>query len=761
MTTQPVPARIGHYRVVRRIGQGGMGVVYEAEDERLHRLVALKVLSDMADDGEARRRLWQEARAAARVNHPNICQLHEVADADDTPFLVMELLEGESLADRVARGPLSWDDSRAIMADVLSALAALHAVGIVHGDLKPSNVFLDRHAVKLLDFGVATAAAPAVAPDLTATAETLAGSRAITGTPGYMSPEQLRGMPADVSSDLFAAGAVFFEMLSGTRAFGGATFVDVVHATAFAERPVPSLPRDDSAAIDNVVRRALAKEPRDRYPSATAMAEALGALRRQSAGREPHGALAGAQRRWLIVLPFRVLRSDAEAEFLAFGLADAITSSLGGLQTIGVRSSAVAARYAAEIPDLVRLAREATVDLVLNGTLMRAGQQIRVNIQLVEAPSGTLVWSHTAQATLHDVFQLQDDIVQGIVGSLPLPLTAPERLLLRHDVPASPAAYEFYLRASQISERVGLESVDQIKVARDLFRQSVELDPRFAPAWARLGRMHRVISKADDDGAVSLEQAESALQRALRLNPELAMAHNWYAQLETDLGRTGDALARLTRRAVANPADPEVFGGLVLVCRYCGLLEASAAAHDRARRLDPQISTSVRHTYWLLGDSARALAGDTRFFFEAMVLATDGRRDEALAILHNCQRITRPEPMRIFLRSLHALVEGRREEALEATEFAVTHFRDPEAMFYMVRQLAYLGADARCLHELARVLDRGYLCSRALRDDPWLASVRGAPEFARLLERAEAGERDMAAVLEQSGVRELLFTPTA
>lgn len=735
-----------------------MGVVYEAEDERLHRRVALKVLSDLRDDVDARRRLWQEARAAARVNHPNICQLYEVAEADDTPYLVMELLEGESLAERITRGPLGWDESRAIMTGMLAALAALHAGNIVHGDLKPSNVFLSRHAVKLLDFGVATAAPPPDTTDLDATAATSSGSRSIVGTPGYMAPETLRGTPATVASDIFAAGAVFFEMLSGTRAFGGETFVDVVHATAFAPPPALRLPDGTGRAIDAVLHRALAKAAGDRYPSALAMSQALEALR-VSRTHQTVGLVNDTQRRWLIVLPFRVLRSDADAEFLAFGLADAITSSLGGLSTIGVRSSAVAARYAAEVPDLERLAGEARVDLVLTGTLMRAGHQIRANIQLVEAPAGTLVWSHTAQATLHDVFQLQDDIVQRIVASLPLPLTAPERLLLRHDVPSSPAAYEFYLRASQISDRAGLQAVDQIKIARDLFRHSVELDPQFAPAWARLGRMHRIISRTEATADQSLADSEAALQRALSLNPALAMAHNWYAQLETDLGRTRDALLRLTGRAVANPLDPEVFGGLVLVCRYCGLLEASVAAHDRARRLDPQIVTSVRHTYWLLDDSERALAGDTRFFFEAMVMATDGRTDDALAVLRNCQTAARPEPMQIFLNSLLALLEGRREDSVAATEFAITHFRDPEAAYYMARQLAYLGASSRCLTELSRIVDRGYLCARALRRDPWLASLRSAPEFAPLVERAEAGEREMASVLRQSGAEALLFAP--
>jgi serine/threonine protein kinase/tetratricopeptide (TPR) repeat protein len=753
MADVTVPEQIGHYRVVRKIGEGGMGVVFAAHDQRLDRRVALKVIRDAPEDESARTRFWREARAAARVNHPKICQLYEIGEDRQTLFLAMELLEGESLADRIARGRLHLSDAVSIAIEILAALEALHSERIVHRDLKPSNVFITSHGVKLLDFGLATAITSLGAQAGDDVTQQLTQRGVIMGTPRYMAPEQMRGSQVDRRADLFAAGAILFEMLSGRPAFAGDTLVDVLHAVAFEETPELG---SDAATANAIVRRATAKAPADRYDTAAAMAQALAALH----GLEPRSHNAPVTVRqpmsWLIVLPFRVLRSDADAEFLAFGLADAITSSFSGLQSLGVRSSAVAARYADEPPDLSKIASEAHVDLVLTGTFMRAGQQIRVNTQLVEAPTGTLVWSHTAQVTMRDVFQVHDDIVQRIVSSLTLPLTARDRRLLRHDVPASTTAYELYIRASQISQQLGFESVDQFKVARDLYVGCVDEDPRYAPAWARLGRCYRVIGKAGDDLEGNLAHAESCLKRALDLNPDLPMAHYLYAQLETDLGRSKDALIRLTARATTSSSDPEVFAGLVLVCRYCGLLEASVAAHERARLLDPQIYTSVRHTYWLLGDNARALEGGSRFFFEAMVMAAMGRHQDALAILRECEQASRPEMMRTFLRSLRTLLEGDRQASLEAIDRCLAHFDDPEPRFYMVRQLAFLGESARALVELQHILDRGFLCSRILRRDPWLEPLRSHTEFADIVERSERLEGEMAETFVESGADRLL-----
>ena len=315
-----------------------MGVVYAARDDRLQRTVALKTLSALTNNPTARQRLWREARAAASVNHPNVCQIYEIGEEDGELFIAMELLEGEVLADRLRRGPLSAADTVPIGLDVLAALSALHARGIVHRDLKPSNVFMTAHGVKLLDFGLAR---PQLEETLAATVDDLTGSGMVMGTPRYMSPEQVTGKPADARSDLFATGAILFEMLAGRPAFGGNTIAEVIHATCY-EQPPALTGSSAVAAVDRVIRRALAKRPDERPGSADAMAEELRAV--HGVDGNTASTLAHPMTR-LVVLPFRVLRPDPETDFLAFSLPDAIATSLSGIGSLVLRSSAVAARF--------------------------------------------------------------------------------------------------------------------------------------------------------------------------------------------------------------------------------------------------------------------------------------------------------------------------------------------------------------------------------------------------------------------------------
>ena len=313
-----LPARIGHYAIARKLGQGGMGVVYAARDERLERTVALKTIASRSTDEAARHRFWREARAAASVNHPNVCQIYEIGEDRGELFIAMELLEGEALGERLRRGPLSVSETVPIGLEVLAALQALHARGIVHRDLKPSNVFLTLHGVKLLDFGLARPSEPDLGRSLGTAAE-LTRTGMMMGTPRYMAPEQVTGEALDARTDLFAAGAILFEMLAGRPAFGGRNLVEILHATLY-EQPPALTGSPAVAAADRVIRRALAKRPTDRPASAEVMAEELRAVRGTPGEGTP--ALARVLTR-LVVLPFRVLRPDPETDFLAFSLPDA------------------------------------------------------------------------------------------------------------------------------------------------------------------------------------------------------------------------------------------------------------------------------------------------------------------------------------------------------------------------------------------------------------------------------------------------------
>ena len=329
----------------------------------------------------------------------------------------------------------------------------------------------------------------------------------------------------------------------------------------------------------------------------------------------------------LVVLPFRLLRPDPEIDFLSFALADAVSASLAGLPSVVLRSSATAARFATDSPDLKALATQADVDRVLMGTLLRAGEQLRATAQLVEAPAGTLVSSQTLQAPLGDVFSLQDELARRIVESLSPSLSEREGTR-RRGVPASARAYEFYLRANEV-----VRDRSHVTVARDLYRQCVDEDASFAPGWARLGRCHRLLAKYFlEQPEENLARADEAYRRALDLDPDLPVAHKLYAHREAEIGRARDAMVRLLGLARTTRNDPEIFAGLVHACRYCGLLEASEAAHREARRLDPHISTSVVYTWWARGDMERVIeetsdAGD--FELRTMAFVALGREDEA------------------------------------------------------------------------------------------------------------------------------------
>src|SRR5215471_6490936 len=461
----------------------------------------------------------------------------------------------------------------------------------------------------------------------------------------------------------------------------------------------------------------------------------------------------------LIVLPFRMLRPDPETEFLAFSLPEALTGSLSSLNSLVVRSSMAAARFAAEA-EPARIAAEADVDLIVSGTLLRSGAEIRVSTQLTEAATGTLLWSHSAQAPVNDLFQVQDELTQRLVAALSLPLTHREQQLLKHDVPSSARAYEYFLRGNQLSYERSTRHSDakQWDVARDLYEQSVAGDPGYAPAWARLGRIQHVMAKYLPAGTQDgLGLAETSFRRALELNPELNLAHKLYAQLEVDLGRGLDAMSRLIERA-AHAADPELLAGLVSTCRYCGLLEASVAAHARAVALEPKIRTSVAHTWFMQADHARvvALKVPELPYIVTLSLAEFGRGAEAIPVLKELEPKI-PTRIRDFVVAARTLLEGDPEaSAAAASRVAASDFSDPEGLFYLARHLAHLKQTAPALELMERVVDGGFFCHPTFARDPWLDPLRKKPAFAKLLERAASEhQRAQAAFARLGGARVL------
>ena len=748
-----MPARIGHYALAHKLGEGGMGVVYAARDERLQRTVALKTLSSLGRDENARKRFWREARAAASVNHPNICQIYEIGEDGGELFIAMELLEGEVLADRLRRGPMSAPDALPVTLGILSALSALHSRSIVHRDLKPSNVFLTAHGVKLLDFGLAR---PEIDGSYSGESD-VTRSGVVLGTPRYMAPEQASGETIDPRSDLFAAGAIIFEMLAGRPAFGGRTLAEIVHATRY-EQPPALTGSPVVAAIDRVIRQALAKKPADRPASADDMAEELRAIRGVSSTGAP--VLARALTR-IVVLPFRVLRPDPETDFLAFSLADAISTSLSGISSLIVRSSAVAARFAKEAPDLKALAADADVDRVVIGALLRAGDQLRASVQLVEAPEGTLLSSYTVQSSLGDLFGLQDHISSRVAEALSQPLggttiTPPPT----PDAPGDPRAYELYLRGNELAR-----TYEGLARARDVYQRCLMLDPNFAPAWAQLGRCYRVIGKYVDGSADSETKAEDAFRRALALNPRLTIAHRFYAQLEADMGHADRALMRLLEQANRRGNDPELFSGLVHACRYCGLFDQSIAAHAESRRLDPNVPTGLEQTLLLSGDIDRLMDIELPLIvagaddgIKVIGLGLAGRRDEARRRLNDMRQPSRIAAFQAWIDYLEFWLDRRAEEMVERLSiFRTLKIQDdPEAIFQEGWLLCDIGEHDRGMPYLRRAIDKGYFVAPTLSSRPQFDALRGRADFEALLADAEAGRQRVLAAFREAGGERLL-----
>ena len=778
---------LGPYQVTAKIGQGGMGEVYSARDTRLDRIVAIKILPPhVAADPELKQRFEREAKTISSLNHPNICTLYDVGRAipqDPHPgplpegegvagdatsrlpeaaqpslvdFLVMEYLEGETLAARIAREPLPLAYAVQHMLVLLATLEVLHCHDLVHRDLKPANLILTPNGLKLLDFGLAR-------PVKGSTEETgmdLTQGAAMLGTPRYMAPEAVRGETTDGRADLFAVGAMLYEMLSGTPPFDGPSVVEIAHAVLHETPPVLT----GSAAIvttDRVIHRALAKRAEDRYQDAAAMARDLRGVLSAADAAAP---VEAHQVPRLIVLPFRMLRPDEDTEFLAFSLPEAITMSLSGLESIVVRSTLAGGQFATESPDLKALASHAEVDLVLVGSLLRGGDTLQVNAQLLEAPGGTVVWSERTKVGWQDIFRLQEDLTRRIVGSLAQPLSAKEEQRLGRDVPLSAAAYELYLRANRLANI----HLSEFASARDLYLQCVDQDPQYAPAWARLGRAQKVMAKMLSSSLAEVEQgyaeAERSFERALSLNPDLGVAHSELAALEIENGRAREAMIRILVRIDADGGNAALFAGLVRPCRYCGLLGASLAAHQHARRLDPNVNTAGLVTLLFMRRYEEALAVAS-VVDGADVYQTDrveslmrlGRDADAVAALDQIDSRPLGGPVGRFYGFVRAVANrDPNDPNVNAALADADVWKDPEAHYVYAYYLGRLGDGERALAFLARAVEGGFSCGPAIAQDPWFDPLRRDPEFIRLLDLAQTRHREAAAAFTAAGGERLL-----
>ncbi len=732
MTLQELIGRtLGHYRIVEQIGAGGMGVVYRAHDERLDRDVAVKVLpEEVSGEAERLKRFEREAKALAALSHPNIATIHGLesgTDADSDAgqrFLVMELLEGESLRELIAKGNITTGKAVEYARAIADGLAAAHSKGIVHRDLKPENVFLTGDGrIKILDFGLAKLRLPEAELTTETPTETLGtATGTIMGTVAYMAPEQVQGQPADHRSDIFALGVVLYEMLTGKRPFSGSTSVETAAAILKEDpEPISAASTSISPALARVVTRCLEKRPEDRFSSAHDLSITLGTI--DTTGSAPAvGKGTFVVRRWphvlaiaiaaviglfvilppeaifdrltgtpeappirsIAVLPFDSISGIPEQEFLADGMTEALITDLaaiGGFDKVISRTSVVGLKNTGKT--MPEIAEALGVDAVVEGSVQRSGDRIRVTIQLIHAPSDRHLWAESFDRNLDDILGLQSDLARRITKGVAVALTEAEERRLAEGQQVDPSALEAYLKARYSP---GLKRAEKIA----LLEHSVVIDPTFAPAYVQLGLALDGRFTGFTRGPEEVRRSREMFLKAIELEPESAEAHAGFGRhlyaVEWDwLG----AEAELKRALALAPNNLSAHWGYASLMAYIGRFDESIATAERAVLLDP-LSVGARNRLMFVNALARRHEDYLRACKDAAALSPES------------------DYFQLSLADAYSLV-GRNAEAFEALQRAEIlmgdRVRDPVYFAYRSLVCGRIGESQCAVDALNQILE--------------------------------------------------------
>ena len=631
-----IGTRLGPYEILSLLGEGGMGTVYKARDSRLERFVAIKLLrADLADRPELRERFIREARTVARLNHPHICTLHDVGHQDNSDFLVMEYLEGETLAERLERGPLPLDEVLRYATEIADALDKAHSKGVTHRDLKPGNIMLTSTGSKLLDFGLAKlrqdTSRLALFSELPT--DTISAPGAVLGTLSYMAPEQLQGREVSARTDIFAFGTVVYEMITAKKAFAGQGGASVI-AAILKEEPTPvgqSNPRVPPE-LERIVAKMLAKDPDDRYES---MADILVDLRtvqyppaessrfhaiRRNPLRRAVPAIGGVamvaaalltflsprtrerfgnwvrgaplpRNKLVAVLPFSVTIGDAKEKPFSDGLTETLTAKLTQL-TIDptlqvVPAPEVRARNASTIDDL---RKEFGATLVVEGNLQQSGDRVRINIALVDAGSNRQLRAESLTISASDPFALQDQVVNATVGMLQVDVQPGEREVLEAHGTQMAGAYDFYLRGLGYLQSYGKnDKMENIENAVRVFNTALELDPRYAEAYAGRGEAYWEMYETSENGK-NLQWIESSrrdCEHSLSLEKQLPSAHICLGTVYKGTGHYEGAVAQFESAVAIDPTNDDAYKGLADAYERLGKLAEAEKTYRRAIELRP------------------------------------------------------------------------------------------------------------------------------------------------------------------------------
>ncbi len=668
---------ISHYRILEELGRGGMGVVYKAEDTRLGRTVALKFLpEDSFQDRSAIERFQREARAASALNHPNICTIHDIDEYGGRHFIVMELLEGQTLKHRIGGRPLAAEEVVRLGRQIADALEAAHAKAIVHRDLKPANIFVTgRGQIKVLDFGLAKLQR---APDDMTATESLTQPGVAPGTLPYMAPEQLRGGPTDARSDIWALGIVLYEMITGGLPFKGHTGYEL--SATILNQPPPVLPPQVPAGLRSTIQRCLAKNPQERYQHAGEVGAALEAassgVARPSVRPRKRKAAAPSAIRSLAVLPLEDHSAEPGKEYFADGMTEALIGALAKISALRVTSRTSVMQFKGVRRPLKEIARALKVDAIVEGSVLRAGNRVRITAQLIQARTDAHLWAESYERELQDILTLQSEIARAIAGEIRIQVAPHEEIQLGAARQVHTEAYEHYLRARY---HINTRTEEGTKLAIQSYQRAIELDSRFAEAHAGLGDAYLILAAYEVvPPRTAFPQAKAALLKALELQESLAVAHSSLASVIWEGELDFQAAEKEYRRAIAlGPGETHPHRQYAEFLGHVGRFAESLAEIERALELDPLSPVAQVVRGWLLyqarqydraveqltkltvRDPAFAIAHEVL----GLVYQQQERHDDAIAEFRQAVSLSRQAPF--YLASLgHAYgVSGRIDEA--------------------------------------------------------------------------------------------------